>query len=175
VLCHFYKLCTYYQEDALLGLLDPTDGNGILGQYVGNCLQFHTVYHSHKDLNHQHCWENVRFHYIMFTVLVGWGSGHGYERFITSHMMCILHHSVYSQVTEHCIKPFSPLQHDDSFQRSVFYVFSMSVETTVLGMFLVTVYNVLGSLQAYKIHTMLKVILYFYTKSINISAIFLNG
>jgi len=86
---------------------------GILGKNVGNCLQFYTVYHFHEDLNHQHCWENVKFHYIMFTVLVGWGSSHGYERFITSHLMCILHHSVYIKVTEHCIKPYSPLQHDD--------------------------------------------------------------
>lgn len=148
---------------------------GILGKNVGNCLQFYTVYHFHEDLNHQHCWENVKFHYIMFTVLVGWGSSHGYERFITSHLMCILHHSVYIKVTEHCIKPYSPLQHDDSFQRSVFYVFSLSVEQTVWRRLLVTLYSVLGSFQAYKIHTILKVILYFCTKSINFPAIFLNG
>jgi hypothetical protein len=88
----------------------------------------------------------------MFTVLAGWGSSHGYERFITSHLMCIPRHSIYIQVTEHCVKPYSPLQHDDSFQRSVFYVFSMSVEKTVLRRLLVTLYSVLGSLQAYKIH-----------------------
>jgi hypothetical protein len=98
----------------------------------------------------------------MFTVLVKWGSSHGYERFIASHLMCILHHSIHIQITEHCIKPYSPLQHYDSFQRSVFYVFSMSVGQTVLRL-LVPLYNVLGLLQAYKIHTILKVILYFYT------------
>ena len=111
-----------------------------MGQNVGNCLHLYTVYHSREDLNHQHCWENVKFHYIMFTVLVGWGSSHGYKRFITSHLMCVLHHSIYSQVTERCIKPYSPLQHDDSFQRSVYYVFSMSVEQTVLRMLLVTLF-----------------------------------
>jgi hypothetical protein len=83
--------------------------------------------------------------------LDGWGSSHGNERFITSHLMCILNHSIHIQVTEHCIKPYSPLQHDESFQRSVYYVFSMSVKQTLLRRLLVILYNVLGSLQAYRI------------------------
>jgi len=55
------------------------------------------------------------------------------------------------------------------------HVFSIFVEQTVLRRLLVTLYDVLGSLQAYKIYTILKVILYFCTKFINIRAMFLNG